>query len=201
MPHFFCIHISDYNEREIVRNVARFVILHHLLLGELVIDFELADDRESIRMPLVGGGKKKQPGHAIRIIHAHGEFAPDDFLLFLIFFRRQGRIHHGVRQNVERRGDAIFRHVDPKNRAIERCVGVDVSADVLDFLRDLIGRSGLGSLKEHVLENVGQARAQILILVDAPRGTQGLHTGHRSAAIFLHDDRQSVRQNPFLRRA
>ena len=59
LPHFFRIHISNDDEREIVRNVARLVILHYLLLGELVIDFELADDWESIGMPLISGGKKK----------------------------------------------------------------------------------------------------------------------------------------------
>src|SRR5205814_10287993 len=52
---------------------------------------------------------------------------------------------------------------------LERSVGVDVPADVLDFLRDLIGRSGLCALEKHVLENVGQARAQVLILVNASR--------------------------------
>ena len=59
LPHFFCIHISHDDECEIVRYVARLVILHHLLLSELVIDFELADDRESIRMPLISRVKKE----------------------------------------------------------------------------------------------------------------------------------------------
>src|SRR5437868_5247821 len=58
-PHFFRIHISHHDERKVVRNVAGFVILHHLLLGELVIDLKLADYRESIWVPLVSGGKKK----------------------------------------------------------------------------------------------------------------------------------------------
>ena len=57
---------------------------------------------------------------------------------FVVFFRRQSRIHHRVGKNIERSSDAILRHVDPENRAIERRVGVDVTADVLDFLRDRI---------------------------------------------------------------
>ena len=119
LSHFLCIDISHHDEREIVRDVARLVILHHLLLGKLVVDFELADYREAIWMPLIGGRKKKQTGHAIGIIHSHGKLAPDHFLLFLIFLWRQSRIHRRISQNVERGRDAIFRHIDPKNRAIK----------------------------------------------------------------------------------
>ena len=201
LSHFFSINISGHDESQIVRDVARFVILHHLLLGELIVDFDLADDREPIGMPLISGCKKKQPSHAIWIIHAHGKLAANDFLFFLIFLRRQSGIHHRIGQNVERGRDAIFRHVDPKNRAIKRSVRVDVTAHALNFLRDLIGRSGLCSLEEHVLENVGQARAEVLVFVDASRGAPSLHACHRRAAIFLNDDRQPVRQDPFLRRA
>ena len=201
MPHLFRIHIAYHDEREIVRDVTCFIVLHHLLLGELIVDFDLANDRKTIRMLLISGRKKKQPSHAIGVIHAHGKFTPDYFLLFLIFLRRQGRIHHRVRQNVERGGDAVFRHVDPKDRAIEGCVGVDVTTYVLDFLRDLIGRSGLCALEKHVLEDMGQTCAEVLVFVDAAGSAPGLHACHRRAAIFLDDDRQPVRQNPFLRRA
>src|SRR6267378_4418028 len=48
LAHFFCIDIADYNKGEIVGDVARFVILHYLFLGQLVIDFDLADDRKPI---------------------------------------------------------------------------------------------------------------------------------------------------------
>ena len=53
LPHFFSIDISDHNEREIVRHGPRFVILHHLPLRQLVVNLEIADDREAIGMLLV----------------------------------------------------------------------------------------------------------------------------------------------------
>ena len=201
LPHFFCIYITRYDEREVVRDVARLVILHHLFLCELIVDFNLADHREAVWMSLIRGGKKKQPSHAIGIIHAHGEFAPDHFLFFPVFFRRQSRIHHRIGQNVERGGDTILRHIDPKNGAIEGRVGVNVAADVLNLLCDLVGRSRFGALKKHVLENVRQARAKMRVFIDAPCGTPRLHTCHRRAVIFLHDDRQPIWQHPFLCRA
>src|SRR5690242_5150231 len=60
LPHFVRIDIPDNDESEIVWDVSRFVILHYLLLGELVINFHLTDDRKPIGMHLIGGGKKKQ---------------------------------------------------------------------------------------------------------------------------------------------
>ena len=83
LPHFLGIDIAHDDEREIVRDVTRLVILHHLLLGELIVNLDLADHRQSVGMPLIGGREKKLPRHPIGIIHAHGEFAPDDFLFFL----------------------------------------------------------------------------------------------------------------------
>ena len=201
LPHFFCIDITNYDERKIVRDVAGFVILHHLLLCELIVDFDLADHREPVGMPLIGGPKKKQPGHTIGIIHAHGEFAPDYFLFFPVFLGRQSRIHHRIAQHAESRGDAVFRHVDPENSAIKRGVSVNVTAHVLNLLSNLVGRSCFRPLEKHVFENVGQARPEMRVLVDAPCGAPRLHTCHRRAAIFLHDDRQSIWQHPFLRRA
>jgi putative hemolysin len=46
-------HVPDDDEGEIVRDVTRFVILHHLLLGELIVNFHLADYRQPVGMFLV----------------------------------------------------------------------------------------------------------------------------------------------------
>ena len=201
LPHLFCIDIADNHEGEIVRHVTRFVILHHLLLRKLVVDLQLADDRKPVGMPLIRRPKKQQARHAIGIVHAHRELAPDDFLLFLVFLRRQSGIHHSVAQPLQRDADPIFRHVDPKNRPIKRGIGVDVTPDVLDALRNLIGRLRFCSFEEHVLENVGQPRAKMLVFIDASGGAPRLHARHRRAVVLLHDHGEAVWQNPFLRRA
>ena len=201
LMYFLCVDVSHYDEREIVRNVARFVILHHLLLRKLIVDLDLPDHRKAVRMSLVSGGKKKQGSHAVGVIQTHGEFAPNHFLFFKVFLGRQSRVHHRICQNVQRSSDTVFRHIDPKNRVIERCVSVDVTANILDLLRDYIGRSCLRALKEHVFENVRQARTQMVVLIHATSGTPRLDTCHRRAVVFMHDERQPIWQDPFLRRA
>ena len=145
------------------------------------------------------GAEQKLPRHSIRIVHSHRELAPNHFLFLAVFLRRQSRVHHRVGQNVERGRDPIFRHVDPINGAIERSVSVDVSANVLDFLRDRIGRTVFRSLEKHVLEDVRQPRAEMLVFIDAAGRAPRLHARHRRAAIFLHNDGEPIRQNPLLR--
>ena len=55
LVNLFGIDISHHDEGEIVRDVTRFVILHHLLLRELVVNFQLADHRQSIGVALIRG--------------------------------------------------------------------------------------------------------------------------------------------------
>ena len=153
--HLFSIDVADNNEGEIIRHVPGLVILHHLLLRKLVVNLQFADDRKPVRVPLISRCKKQQAGHAIGIVHAHREFAPDDLLFFFVLVWWEVGIHHRVGQNLERCTDAIFWDVDPKNRSVERSVGVDVSANVLNALCNLIGRPRFGPLEKHVLENVG----------------------------------------------
>ena len=200
LVHFFAIDISHHDEGEIVRHVTRFVILHHLLLRELIVNFYLADHREPIGMALIRGREEEQARLTIRVVKAHCELAANDLLLFCVFFRRESRIHHRVGQNRERGLDSILRHVDPKNCPIERSVGVDVTAHVLDFLRDRVARLRFGSLKQHVFEDVRETGAQFLVLVNAAGAAPRLHACHRRASVFLDDQRQAVGQDPFLRR-
>ncbi len=197
--HLLRLDRAHHHEGEIVGHVTRFVILHHLLLRELVENIEQADDGQAIGMPLIGGGEKKLARHAIRIVEAHREFAPDHFLFLGVFLGRQGRVHHRIGQDIERRAHARFRDIDPINRAIERRVGIDVTAHVLDRLRDRVRRAVLRSFEKHVLEDVRQARAEVRVLIHAPGAAPSLHARDRRALVFLHDDGEAVRQNPFPR--
>ena len=195
------VNVADDDEGEIVRHVTRAVILEHVVARELIENIEQADNRQPVRMTLIGGSEEELSRHSVRIVHAHGELAPDHFLFLGVFFRGQGRVHHRIGEDIERNRDAVLRDVDPIDGAIERRVGIDVTAHVLDLLRDRICRVGFRSLEEHVLEDVRQARAEMRVFIHAAGAAPGLDTRHRRAPVFLDDDRQAVRQDAFLRRA
>src|ERR1041385_2002587 len=89
LMNLFWIDISRHDEGEIVWNVARLIILHHLLLGELIINFHLPDDWQPIGMFLVGCGEEKQAGHSVGIVQIHCELTANPLLLFQIFLGRK----------------------------------------------------------------------------------------------------------------
>src|ERR1041385_7237303 len=89
LMNLFWIDISRHDEGEIVWNVARLIILHHLLLGELIINFHLPDDWQPIGMFLVGCGEEKQAGHSVGIVQIHCELTANHLLLFQIFLGRK----------------------------------------------------------------------------------------------------------------
>jgi hypothetical protein len=68
-------------------------------------------------------------------------------------------------------------------------------------LDDRARRPRSRSLEKHMLENMRQPGAEMLVLVDASGATPCLHTDDRRAAILLHNNGKPVRQNAFLRGA
>ncbi len=54
----------------------------------------------------------------------------------------------------------------------------------------------LGALEEHVLENVREARAEVLVLVDAAGLAPCLEAGDGGGVVFLYDDGEAVREGP-----
>ncbi len=78
------IDVADDDEEHVIGDVAELVIRHHVVALELVVNLEVADDREAVGMDLVGGGHELEAGHAVGIVVAHGELAADDLLLLAV---------------------------------------------------------------------------------------------------------------------
>ena len=57
LSHLFRVDIAHHDKCEIVRDVARLVILHHLFLGKLIVNFQLSDHRQPVGVTLVSRGE------------------------------------------------------------------------------------------------------------------------------------------------
>lgn len=165
------------------------VVIQHLLLGELIINIEHPNYRQLIGMLLIGGGEKQLRKCSLWIVAPHRKLASDNFLFLGVFLLRKGGIHHGIGENFQGGANAIAGKIDPENSAIKRSVGIDIAADILNFLCDLVGRARACALKKHVLQNVGETGAQVLIFMNAAGGAPGLDARDWCAAIFLHNNR------------
>ena len=129
-----CIDIADHDKGQVIWNVAGFVVVKHILAGELIIDVEIPDHRMAVRAFFENGIEHELGALAAGIIKSHGKLAADDFLFFRVFGFRQGRILHRIGQDFDSFRGSIRRCINPVNRAVERGVGIDVAATVLDLL-------------------------------------------------------------------
>ena len=64
-----------------------------------------------------------------------------------------------VGEDVEGERQVLVEHLDVVARVFLRGEGVELAADRVDGLRDVLGRPRRGALEEHVLDEVGDAAA------------------------------------------
>ncbi len=190
------IDIADDDDEEVIRDVAELVILHHVVALELVVNLDVADDGDAVWVNLEGGGHELEAGHAVGVIVAHGELAAYDLLLLRVLRGGERGIHHRIREEIEGGGDALRGDIDPEDRAIIRGVGIDVAALVLNLECELAAAARGGAFEEHVLEDVREAGAEVLVLIDAAGLAPCLEAGDGSGVILLDDDGEAILEGP-----
>ena len=68
---------------------------------------------------------------------------------------RKCRTKHDVREQVDREREVLVEHLDVVAGVFLRGERVELPADGIDCLRDVLSRAGRGALEEHVLDEVG----------------------------------------------
>ena len=172
--HVRLFYVAGDDVKDVVRHVFLKVISQNVVRLEFVEDVWVTDDGEAIGAFGVGGLEKTPAGTAAGIVGVHVHLADDDLLLLLQLLTRQRSVLHHVAKHIDGDLRAGVRHVNVKNRAVERSERVHVAAGLLDFLVDAASGPGGGAFEEHVFEDVGEAGAQPLAFVDAPGHAPGL---------------------------
>ena len=89
----------------------------------------------------------------------HLDLFDDDLLLALDVVGRERRVEHDVRQDVDGERQVLVEHLDVVARVLLGRKRVELPADRVDGLRDVLGAARLGALEEHVLDKVRDAAA------------------------------------------
>ncbi len=139
-----------------------------------------------------GGLEDELAQLGIGIVAAHGELAPDDFHLLVVFLGGNGRVEDGVAENFQRGQRVVGRQIDVIDGAIEGGVGVEMAAEVLDLLRHLAVAAGRRALEHEMLEQVGKAGAEPRRFVDAAGGAPELDGDDRRGEVGLDEDVEPV---------
>jgi hypothetical protein len=126
------------------------------------------------------------------IVKPHGKLSANDFLLFDVFVLGERRIHHRIGKDRHRLRGTIGRNVDPVDRPIKACIGINVAAAILNLSRDVSRFAILCALEEHVLEDMRQTRTHPFAFVNASGGTPRLHTRDRRRVIFFDNQGETI---------
>ncbi len=127
----------------------------------------------------------------VRRVLDHLDLFEDHLLLALDLVGRECRTKHDVGEQVDRERQMLVEHLDVVAGVFLRGERVELPADRIDRLRDVLGRAGRGALEEHVLDEVGDAAARLDLVARAARQPHAdrhrPHVGHR-----LGDEPQPV---------
>ena len=79
-----------------------------------------------------------------------------------------------------------------EDRAVEAGIGVDGTAGVVDFARDVSRFAPFGALEDHVFHGMGEAGAEVFLLVDGSGADPELYGHDRRRGIFAEQADDAV---------
>ena len=186
------VEVAGHHHEAVVRRVLLGVVGGDVRGGQPVEDVRQADDGIAVGTPGVGGLEQAPAGEPARVVVAHRHLPADHVEFAGQFALREGGVLEDVGEDVHRHPGAGVRDVDPVHGPVEGRVGVHVAACRLDLLVDPPRAAGGGSLEEHVLQHMREARPQPAALVGAARPAPCLGAHHRGGAVRRQDQLQPV---------
>ena len=187
------IDCTSHDEEAVVRGITLAVVAEEIVASQPVKNIPVADDRVPIGAFRVGRLKQPAAGTTGGVIVAHVHFSADDIEFTGQLVPRQGGVLHDVTQDFGGESCAGVGNGDVINRAIERSVGVHLSARILDGMIDLQPVTVACALEQHVLEHMGHSGTQPFALVNRPRTAPSLNGHHGSGIVRLKNNLQPVR--------
>ena len=124
----------------------------------------------------------------------HLDLFEDHLFLALDVFVAKRWVEHEIRENVERAGQVLIEHFDVVAGTLLRRERIQLSANRIDRLRDVLGSPPSRSFEQHVLDEMRDASALVVFMPRATcqpdADTDGPHVRHR-----LGDKAEAVSEN------
>ena len=178
-------HVARDHDHHVVRDIALPVVGEErgaVGRGENVL---VPDHWLAVRVLPERRREHRLPEAVLGIVLGHRDLAKDHVLLARDLVRGKRRMQDGVGEEVDRDLELLAREVDVVDGPVEGRVGVDVAAIRLDRRGDLPACAPGRALEEHVLQEMGQPRAELA----RPRG------------CFRSSPRPAPRRGPRMGRA
>ena len=156
------------------------------------------------RIQTVAGFAKQRAAHGEtgaleQFIFARADAGNLDFLFALQFVCGENRIQNHIGEQIQTSREIFAQYFCVDAETIIAAVAVNVAADGFNLDRNLFGAARFGAFDEHLGE---QHRCAVVVGVfrEDTAFKHGAKFHERQTMIFLHQQRQAIRQNNFLNR-
>ena len=136
--------------------------------GERLDAFLRAENRTAERMPFPEVLREQLVDQVVGRVLDHLDLFEDDLLLALDFIGDEGRTQDDVGEQIDGKRQVLVEHLDVVAGVFLRGEGVELPADRIDRLRDVLGGALLGAFEEHVLDEMRDAAALVALVPRAP---------------------------------
>ncbi len=153
------LEIADGRDDQIARRVSVSEVVAKPPLSKRLDGLLRAEDRAAERMILPESLREDFVDEIVRRVLHHLDLFEDDFLLALDVLGVERRIPDDIGEDVERQRQVLVEHLDVIAGVFLGGKRVELPADRVDSLRDILGRARARSLEQHVLHEMRNAAA------------------------------------------
>ena len=197
--HLGGVKIPDDRRDDVLGDIEPRVQGDQVIARELLELIHVANDV----LPLGGhpehGGGKEVVDAAPGLVQVARHLADDDPLLSIDALLGEGRVEHIVADHVDAAVHQLAGGDDVVADDGLGGVGVGVIAQFGPLSLQFLAGAGRGTLKEGVLDQVADPRAEVVVFIAAAGTDKELHGCHRRAVIFLDDERETIVEHDLLR--
>ncbi len=190
------VHLPGERHDGVVRGVALGEVRAHLLTRHRVDRLVRAQHAVRERVGAVTAGGELLVERPEWLVLVHGDLFEDHALLVVeIRFAQRGA--EDVREDVRRFGQRLGEDLRVEGGHLRRREGVVAGADLVELAVDVVGRTPLGALEHHVLEEVADAHDGARLVAGAGLDEESARRSVRRR-VGLGDDGQAVVEGGLL---
>ena len=169
VTHRSVLDVASRRDHHVGRDIGAAEVVPERFVGKRLHGFARPENRapERVTLPEVLG--EELVDQVVRRVLDHLDLFEDHLLLALDLVRRKCRTKHDVREQVDREREVLVEHLDVVAGVFLRGERVELAADGVDCLRDVLSGAGRGALEEHVLDEVGDPAARLDLVARASR--------------------------------
>ena len=151
------------------RHIGAAEVLAQRLSGEPLDSFLRAENGPAERVSLPEILREELVHEIVGRILDHLDFFEDDFLFATDLVFDERGTHDDVREQLDGERQMLVEHLDVVAGVLFRRERVELAANRVDRLRDILGRSRVGALEEHVLDEVRNPAERVGFVARPPR--------------------------------